>query len=232
MNRLRKGDGGEDDEDEEDLGEEEEIDGGEAPATEVEDQSDNKDEPPENNLQQEIADKAFEVSPRKRKHEDDENDEERVGKRSRRARRQPTLYDPQDCAASEWQSDGLFEWKTLSASETGVPHSDTEGDEEEAEEVDKKEARQARKKKAEEDTVNDDHENEPPWCNFCRDDPSIPLCCFCACRVCFGKHDAVRRTFCSSNAFDSGYLIHVSFLTLSQNCCFVTSVTLSITPTA
>ena len=49
-------------------------------------------------------------------------------------------------------------------------------------------ARRARHRKAAE---SDDEEDI--WCNFCKDDSSIPICVFCACRVCFGKHDWVSE---------------------------------------
>ena len=121
-----------------------------------------------------------------------ENTNER---RARRARRQPTLYDPQDCPASEWQSDGMFEWKTLGPTEKGIPPTPDEiakregpsGDGAEAPNMENKRVLLQREKAG-----GDDRGEEPIWCNFCKDDPSIPVCCFCACRVCFGKHDGVR----------------------------------------
>ena len=162
---------------------------------------------------------ADESKKRKRAPEsnDDEDDVENSGRRVRRSRRQPILYNPQDCPASEWQSDGVFEWKTLSQSEKGISDSVDESDDEEGGQVDlKKEAGKnakkmdatkddkiketprKRKKGETDDEEEVDEDEEPIWCTFCKDDPSVPVCCFCACRVCFGKHDGVRRSCCCS----------------------------------
>lgn len=98
-----------------------------------------------------------------------ENTEER---RERRQRRSPKLYDPQTCAASEWRSDGVNEWKSL-GDEQNSDHIDDDGGGD-----------------AEEDSKG------PVWCNFCMDDPKVPICCFCACRGCFGKHDKSKLLLC------------------------------------
>ena len=98
-----------------------------------------------------------------------ENIDER---RARRRRRSPALYDPQTCAASEWQSDGVKEWKHL-----GEEQKENEDECEEDSE--------------DEDDIVDEDSKGPIWCNFCKDDPNVPVCCFCACRICFGKHDKV-----------------------------------------
>jgi len=84
--------------------------------------------------------------------------------RNRRERRQPALYNPQAGAASAWQSDGKLEWKSLGDEQGGSTEEDTDG------------------KETDEETV---------LCNFCHDDPAVSVCCFCACRTCFGKHDKV-----------------------------------------
>lgn len=97
-----------------------------------------------------------------------EDDEEGTELRPRRPRRQPALYDPQAVAASRWQSDGIIEWKSLGREQSASSDGDNKHSSD-----DEKES------------------NEPIWCNFCEDDPSVPVCCFCACRVCFGKHDSV-----------------------------------------
>jgi hypothetical protein len=34
------------------------------------------------------------------------------------------------------------------------------------------------------------------WCSFCRDDPNIPICVFCACRICYGKHEKEKLLLC------------------------------------
>lgn len=99
---------------------------------------------------------------------EDDDDDGQDKERPRRPRRQPTLYNPQAGAASQWQSDGIFEWKSL-GDEHGVA-SDNDS-------------------KTRED--DDDASEKSAWCKFCNDDPSVSVCCFCACRICFGKHDAV-----------------------------------------
>jgi len=105
-----------------------------------------------------------------------EESEEAAEKRTRRERRQPALFNPQAGAASAWQSDGKLEWKTL-----GNEDGDTEtGDDNTSKGTDDKES--------------DDESgslDKTIWCNFCHDDPSVSVCCFCACRTCFGKHDKV-----------------------------------------
>lgn len=108
--------------------------------------------------------------------------EAQTERRARRARQKPILYNPQDCPASEWQSDGVFEWKVLSQSETGIPDT-ADGTEEDEKQPDKK--------KKSDDGASTSDNDEPIWCNFCNDDPSVPVCVFCACRICFGKHDVV-----------------------------------------
>ena len=113
------------------------------------------------------------ASTRKRKIDDENMSEigDTAEGRRRRPRRQPTLYDPQACAASAWQSDGISEWKALGY-ERGISRSVDGDDEENASE-------------------GSEDSDEPAWCNFCHDNLSVSVCCFCACRVCFGKHDGV-----------------------------------------
>jgi hypothetical protein len=123
----------------------------------------------------------------------------------RRLRRQPILYDPQTCAASEWQSDGVFEWKTLSPSERGIPNSQlSSGTTTEAAKrksmLDTK-GRDLSRAKYVDDFHHDENDNDNNplrdsiWCNFCRDDPTIPVCCFCGCRTCYGKHNKVNDNY-------------------------------------
>ena len=93
--------------------------------------------------------------------------------RAKRARKQPTLYDPQLCPASKWESDDVRAKKAVGA------QSDTSDD----------------------DTATPVHRDqeqndEDAWCNFCGDDPMIKVCCFCACRVCFGKHHQTKLLLC------------------------------------
>ena len=49
------------------------------------------------------------------------------------------------------------------------------------------------------------------WCNFCRDDPNIPICVFCGCRRCFGKHDKASLLLCDK--CDEEYHTHCLGLT-------------------
>mmetsp|Transcript_11938 Transcript_11938/g.34485 ORF Transcript_11938/g.34485 Transcript_11938/m.34485 type:complete len:1165 (+) Transcript_11938:106-3600(+) len=117
---------------------------------------------------------------------DDKNNKgELTPTRSRRQRKQPVLYKPQDCADSEWQSDDKHEWATSGA--------ETEEDYENEKEGGKRTTRE-RKKKGNKQSCKEAEAKY--WCNFCRDDPSIPVCCFCACRVCFGKHSKSQLLLC------------------------------------
>lgn len=38
--------------------------------------------------------------------------------------------------------------------------------------------------------------NEDFWCIYCYDDPAIDICCFCGCKVCFGKFDSAEFASC------------------------------------
>lgn len=51
----------------------------------------------------------------------------------------------------------------------------------------------SKKESASED---DDEEKNAYWCNFCQDNPKVPICVFCACRICFGKHDNDKILLC------------------------------------
>lgn len=56
----------------------------------------------------------------RKEDEDDDEVESPIDKRLHRSRRRSIFYNPQDCPAWEWQSDGVFEWKILSQSEKGT----------------------------------------------------------------------------------------------------------------
>ena len=101
--------------------------------------------------------------------DDTEDDADGSPRRRSRERRQPALYNPQSGPAKRWQSDGKLEWKSL-----GSDSSDDEVD--------------GASGNTDDDT---DASAASLLCKFCHDDPSISVCCFCACRVCFGKHDKV-----------------------------------------
>jgi hypothetical protein len=136
--------------------------------------------------------------------------------REKRPRRQPTLFNPQNCPDSEWQSD---EKLILRASLLS-----SEDDKSGTDDIKKKSKDHGKKKKSsdnenissktteiktnerKDDNVKSDAptEDQSPvkknsgflWCNFCKDDPSIPICCFCACRVCYGKHEKDKLLLC------------------------------------
>jgi hypothetical protein len=131
-------------------------------------------------------------TPGRRKFDEKPTPESVRETRARRPRRQPTLYDPQSGAARKWQSDVSSNWKSKSLS------SDCNKEEENEE---------GETSKSTKHTVDEENRvveglddfsikmaadsGDSIWCNFCKDDTSITICCFCACRVCFGKHDAV-----------------------------------------
>lgn len=134
--------------------------------------------------------------------------------RSQRQRRQPTIYNPQTCAASDWQTDGKSEWRYLTTNELGGPKDGSKNVKttilrtEEGKEPDK--------------TIPDDEampfpskDEIPPeilrklspktivgkkhgqyHCRFCGDNESTQTCIFCACRVCFSKHDKDNTILC------------------------------------
>jgi PHD-finger len=127
------------------------------------------------------------------------------GRYIRRNRTKAVYYDPQNGPARKWQSDGAREWKHL-----GTPGSDDEVDDDVNEDGgETKEKKDDNAEEGNKDDAGNEVENPAgnsfgpispkkagipgaPWCNFCNDDKSIPVCVFCACRVCFGKHDTVR----------------------------------------
>ena len=107
--------------------------------------------------------------------------------RSRRSRKSPVLYDPQLCAASTWQSEFQLE-KALRGDLDSSSEETSSGDEEEDDDENSKggsESSDDSKKISRKSSVN---------CDFCKDDKSISVCCFCACRVCFSKLDEVSST--------------------------------------
>ena len=90
--------------------------------------------------------------------------------RQRRARKQVALFDPQDCPASEWKSN-MQTTKSKDDSDNDSTSSSELGDDE-------------------------DDDSDTKWCQFCLDDKGIPICVFCGCRVCFGKHDKNKLLLC------------------------------------
>ncbi len=194
-----------------------------------------------------------------------------ISPRTRRSRRQPTLYDPQFGAASEWQSDGRSEWKYLSKDEsklTAIIHQVQENTEVKSNQINTLESTSTECKSSitpksidaikndkdniddkpamktnptieviEKIKIEDDAEKEDDsksketikeeiikvtpeekvmiqkliskpvqpgrvskytsiQCKFCMDDEKLEVCCFCACRICFSKHDKEKTILC------------------------------------
>ena len=139
---------------------------------------------------------------------------ERLIVRGRRQRKQPSLYQPQDCPDSQWQSDE----RTLSEHQkddiVGTENASSKEDDS-GKELDKKISAVGSVvgyKTSDNDQVKTTKLDDAPpstmgsgikerkksasWCNFCGDDPSIPVCVFCACRICFGKHEKDKLLLC------------------------------------
>ena len=122
------------------------------------------------------------------------------GGRGKRSRKQPTLYDPQSVPARMWRSDEKKDFTSLDNTDVTSIKSSS------ADRVDPTSS--AKEDDAQEPAEQPDTEIENPvksrrasrgesvWCNFCRDDPAIKICCFCACRVCFGKHNQTKLLLC------------------------------------
>jgi hypothetical protein len=129
---------------------------------------------------------------------DDEDDKEDTGRSSRRSRKQPTLYDPQSGPARMWQSDELQDWKFR---HMDASKSDEEGDNNDSATDDDDDGTKKKPDKAEKGTeekaaTGRRDRGDSIWCGFCNDDPNIPICCFCACRVCFGKQNQTKLLLC------------------------------------
>ena len=149
---------------------------------------------------------------RSRKRSSDETTESLESK-NKRQRRQPTIYNPQTCAASDWQTDGKSEWRYLTTDELVKPKDGS------------KHLRTTKPPSTENEKphepIPDDvmpfpsKDQIPPeilkklspktntgkkhghyHCRFCGDDESTQTCIFCACRVCFSKHDKSNTILC------------------------------------
>ena len=136
--------------------------------------------------------------------------------RVRRQRRQPTLFNPQNCADSEWQSDERLEWLTNSTRASSSEDEKSGGEDlnrplaKAGKNQSDKTSAKPQSKVDTSDAPGDGKDMSPAkvnqagvaatsgfvWCSFCKDDPSIPICCFCACRICFGKHDKPNLLLC------------------------------------
>ncbi|CAB9524118.1 protein ligase UHRF1 [Seminavis robusta] len=133
--------------------------------------------------------------------------EDDSGRYIRRNRKKATYYDPGTrIAASKWQTDGV--WKAPEQAD-GTRGSDDD-DEMDDEYVDEAQATPGKSKEGTDEAKEGDGvdivardvspkkagKEGAPWCNFCKDDKTIVVCCFCACRVCFGKHEQSKLLLC------------------------------------
>ena len=135
---------------------------------------------------------------------------------TRRKRRQPTLFDPQSCPASEWKSDTANKWREPAKIETNNQKSKSVSSP-------RKEKKQHNVKnscalikytgntanknvKGNQDTNKEEKREPKLWCTYCKDDKHITVCCFCGCRECFSKHDEKNLLIC--DACDSEYHIY------------------------
>jgi len=131
---------------------------------------------------------------------------------NRRSRRQPALYDPQNCAASEWQSDFLLESVIGEKGDMDNIFNGSSSMSSEEENVkDDKDVTVVREEpqitpKKNSTRLRDVVASNSTWCDFCHDDKLISVCCFCACRVCFSKHDEKKLLLCDN--CDSEYHIY------------------------
>lgn len=140
----------------------------------------------------------------------------------RRQRKQPTLYQPQLCADSRWKSDEKnLETDRNDDDDTDSNNSaantdrDTVSSEEDRYEskARRNNSRKLLKRNKSRDSKNqmedkvvicigedaeDRKKSGSPFCNFCHDDASIPICVFCGCRTCFGKHDKATLLLCDN----------------------------------
>jgi len=89
-------------------------------------------------------------------------DAQEIERARRRVRHQTIIYDPQLCPASKWQSDEVIHVSPVKPAATEKTSSAIKI-----------------------------HYEEEQSCAFCQGSVSIPICCFCACRVCFRKKDKV-----------------------------------------
>jgi hypothetical protein len=125
------------------------------------------------------------------------NGDDNGGIRRKRPRKPVILYDPQEGPASEWRSDGNLQWITKAAAKIVVAQKHEDGPEKNASIMGKRKQDSTQNSSSESgESDDDDDDNATKWCKFCRDDPNVPVCIFCACRVCFGKHDKEKILLC------------------------------------
>jgi len=179
----------------------------------------------------EVKSKPMEIEAMKKRSLDDiiETDvlpafSDSIQPRVRRQRRQPTIFNPQSGAAKFWQSDGVSEWRYLVKGEYDPErHTEYNCNVELPICIDKE-------KSVPEEKGSNGHQNitskdqlplelvqkltfksqenvkhVPYHCKYCMDDESTQTCCFCACRVCFSKHEKQNTILC--DMCDSEYHI-------------------------
>ncbi len=108
--------------------------------------------------------------------------------RCRRIRQPATRYDPQLCPASKWQSDEVVH---LPTSTTAVKSNDSTVHTNQTFSSTSTKKNMTTYKPSKPKIYFEDEEN----CGFCHGATTIPICCFCACRICFRKKDKVRITY-------------------------------------
>jgi hypothetical protein len=104
--------------------------------------------------------------------------------RCRRIRHPATRYDPQFGPASKWQSDEVVHWSTASMKVSDPDSICTVHADHNSSKVIVKTNKKSFKPKI----CYEDEEN----CGFCHGASTIPICCFCSCRLCFRKKDKVN----------------------------------------
>ncbi len=105
--------------------------------------------------------------------------------RCRRIRHPASRYDPQFGPASKWQSDEVVHWSTTSM-KVSDPDSICTVD---VDHISSKANVKTNKKSLKPRICYEEEEN----CGFCHGASTIPICCFCSCRLCFRKKDKVNR---------------------------------------
>jgi len=92
-------------------------------------------------------------------------------------------YDPQFGPASKWQSDEVVHWPTASTKvSNAICTVDTDQNS-------SKVVVKANKRSFKPKVYYEDEEH----CGFCQGASTIPICCFCSCRLCFRKKDKVKK---------------------------------------
>jgi hypothetical protein len=119
-----------------------------------------------------------------------------VSVRVKRPRKPVTLYDPQNCPASEWQSDEQVDRLRSEPSKQEEEKCGDDDSDNVASVLKQKRKTGGAEGSSSSEPENDGDDSATKWCKFCKDDSSIPLCVFCACRVCFGKHDKAKILLC------------------------------------